>query len=373
MRTLDSDNRRVESYVQARLQRLMRLRWRRASDRPCDLLAARLPDGSAWREREVPMWKRSEVERLTGLTRHMIQDLCNQNVSGDGLGFWEPAVSKPGYSRFDEGDLLAFYLVRQLTKAGFTLREVEPAVFDLLEEGDAFTEALRVKEQRLRERQSKIDASLQALSYLEDAAVAAPDERLQVVMAGALEQSLQWALAAAAQDARSAGEVLPPRGQAHVARQARMVIAEIVVAIQGDMPQRLLDVVGDTLGEEAVCSTFVRLSERLAGLLEAGEMPDSRSAATFSWALASCLAGQVRGDGSGESFKETSGRRVRTVPANACATRCYALRALARFLSEPENGVPVELVLGNGSFSYLAQATAACVNELDKVANEKEG
>ena len=54
------------------------------------------------------MWKRSEVERLTGLGRHTIQDLCNQNTSRDGLGFWEPAVMKPGYSRFDEGDLLLF-------------------------------------------------------------------------------------------------------------------------------------------------------------------------------------------------------------------------------------------------------------------------
>lgn len=319
------------------------------------------------------MWKRSEVERLTGLTRHMIQDLCNQNVSGDGLGFWEPAVSKPGYSRFDESDLLAFYLVRQLTKAGFTLREVEPAVFDLLEEGDAFAEVLRAKEQRLRERQSKIDASLQVLSYLEDAAAAAPGERLQTVMAEALEQSLQRALAAAAQDARSAGEALPPRERAHVARQAHMVIAEIVVAVQGDVPQRLLGMVGDMPSEEAVRSTFVHLSERLAGLLEAGEKPESRSAAAFSWVLASCLAGQVRRGGLGESFEETSGRWVREAPANARATRCYALRVLARFLSEPENGVPVELVLGNGSFSYLAQATAACVNELDNVANEKEG
>lgn len=87
------------------------------------------------------MWKRSQVEQLTGLTRHTIQDLCNPNTAGDGLGFWRPAVSKPGYSRFDEGDLLAFYLVRQLTKAGFTLREVEPAVFDLLEDDGSFGRA----------------------------------------------------------------------------------------------------------------------------------------------------------------------------------------------------------------------------------------
>ena len=58
------------------------------------MLAARLPGGTGWSAREVPMWKRSDVERLTGLTRHMIQDLCNPNTTGDGLGFWEPAISK---------------------------------------------------------------------------------------------------------------------------------------------------------------------------------------------------------------------------------------------------------------------------------------
>ena len=93
------------------------------------------------------MWKRSEVERLTGLGRHTIQDLCNQNTSRDGLGFWEPAVMKPGYSRFDEGDLLAFYLVRQLIKVGFTAAEVGPIVLEMAEKDDAFVCALRKRAQ----------------------------------------------------------------------------------------------------------------------------------------------------------------------------------------------------------------------------------
>ena len=88
------------------------------------------------------MWERSQVERLTGLSRHMIQDLCYHNTKGGGLGFWEPAVSKPGYSRFDEGDLLMFYLVGQLKRAGFTLREVEPTVFAILENDDSLVRTL---------------------------------------------------------------------------------------------------------------------------------------------------------------------------------------------------------------------------------------
>ena len=64
------------------------------------------------------MWERSQVERLTGLSRHMIQDLCYHNTKGGGLGFWEPAVSKPGYSRFDEGDLLMFRKTNQLPPVG---------------------------------------------------------------------------------------------------------------------------------------------------------------------------------------------------------------------------------------------------------------
>ena len=140
------------------------------------------------------MWKRSDVERLTGLTRHMIQDLCNPNTSRDGLGFWEPAISKPGYSRFDEGDLLAFYLVRQLMKAGFTLREIESAVFDLMEDDDSFERALRRKATVLHRRRAELDSKLSALEYLEVAATAATDDRLYAVMEVALTQSAERAV-----------------------------------------------------------------------------------------------------------------------------------------------------------------------------------
>ena len=135
------------------------------------------------------MWERSQVEKLTGLSRHMIQDLCYHNTKSGGLGFWEPAVSKPGYSRFDEGDLLAFYLVRQLMKAGFTLKEIESAVFDLMEDDDSFERALRRKATVLHRRRAELDSKLSVLEYLEVAATAATDDRLYAVMEVALTQS----------------------------------------------------------------------------------------------------------------------------------------------------------------------------------------
>ena len=36
------------------------------------ILAARLPGGTGWGGKEVPMWQRSEVERLTGIGRSTI-------------------------------------------------------------------------------------------------------------------------------------------------------------------------------------------------------------------------------------------------------------------------------------------------------------
>lgn len=175
------------------------------------------------------MWKRSDVERLTGLTRHMIQDLCNPNTSGDGLGFWEPAISKPGYSRFDEGDLLAFYLVRQLMKAGFTLKEIESAVFDLMEDDDSFERTLRRKATVLHRRRAELDSKLSALEYLEVAATAVTDDRLYAVMEVALTQSAERAVHVATTEAQAAeaDEELVRRGM-------RELVAAVLSVLRGE-------------------------------------------------------------------------------------------------------------------------------------------
>lgn len=331
-------------------------------------LAARKPGGTAWGAGEVPMWKRSQVEQLTGLTRHTIQDLCNPNTAGDGLGFWRPAVSKPGYSRFDEGDLLAFYLVRQLTKAGFTLREVEPAVFDLLETDDAFALTVRAKESRLRARRSELDGKLDALACLERAAAHAAGERLFSVMEEALLRS-------AGRAAMSAGE----RDAAHPD------IAGVHAVLEGLVRQMLL-----VLRGEDACPAFDLLRRRIGEL--ASDDPESPSAEHTLWELVDAVrygggaAARVADASAVRASAEEHGAQAQG-PADAPADEGepgdgelrfrggdrLAMRALARFLKEAENGVPVELVFGEGSFSFLARAAAACADRFEEEVHDDGG
>ena len=173
------------------------------------------------------MWRRSEVEQLTGLGRHTIQDLCNQNTSRDGLGFWRPAVMKPGYSRFDEGDLLAFYLVRQLTKVGFAPAELGPVVLEMAEKGDAFVCALRMRAHALANRRSEIDMQMAALERFEEAAASsAPEERLYAVMTSELMASAERATDAAACELR-APDAVRERVRKCLVREASNLVASI--------------------------------------------------------------------------------------------------------------------------------------------------
>lgn len=241
------------------------------------------------------MWRRSEVEQLTGLGRHTIQDLCNQNTSRDGLGFWKPAVMKPGYSRFDEGDLLAFYLVRQLTKVGFAPAEVGPVVLEMTEKGDAFVRALRTRAHVLADRRSEIDMQLSALERFEEAAAGStPEERLYAVMTSELVASAERAIDVAASELRTSDSVRE-RVRARLAGAAR----DLVASIRGEA-------VGLSVDE-----------------------------------VEACLA-------AGYAAKGVSCERV------------LLARAVAHFLSEAENGVPIELAFGRGSFARLKQAALAC-------------
>ena len=241
------------------------------------------------------MWRRSEVEQLTGLGRHTIQDLCNQNTSRDGLGFWKPAVMKPGYSRFDEGDLLAFYLVRQLTKVGFAPSEVGPVVLEMTEKGDALVRTLRTRTHVLANRRSEIDMQMSALERFEEAAASsAPEERLYAVMTSELTASAERAVGVTASELQAS----------HTARErARMRLVgmahDLVATIRGEA----LDV---SVDEVEACLTEGRSTEE-----------------------ASC-------------------------------EQSLLARATARFLGEVENGVPIELAFGKGSFARLKQAALAC-------------
>lgn len=331
------------------------------------VLAARLPGGTAWRAREVPMWKRSDVERLTGLTRHMIQDLCNPNTSGDGLGFWEPAISKPGYSRFDEGDLLAFYLVRQLMKAGFTLKEIESAVFDLMEDDDSFERALRRKATVLHRRRAELDSKLSALEYLEVAATAATDDRLYAVMEVALTQSAERAVHVATTEAQAAeaDEELVRRGM-------RELVAAVLGALCGE--DASAEDAPAEIGGCGIAPLVAGWARAVADLLADDAAPATAGAQRLIQKMAHAIASE--GASAGGHAGGVHDALASECSGNACealASECtsgvrdaLAVRALAAFLNESENGVPIELVFGEGSFAFLAQAAVARVNDMDR-------
>lgn len=330
-----------------RLQRCIR---ERARGTALSALAARQPGGSAWRTREVPMWKRSEVEKLTGLTRHMIQDLCNPNTSRDGLGFWKPAVSKPGYSRFDEGDLLAFYLVRQLMKAGFTLREVGPVVYDMLEDGAAFETRIAEKATELRAHRAQCDAKLSTLRMLENTLPCAPVNRLFAVMDTALVQSMERSVTDASQElgvdvgeATQAAELLQDA-------VVRLLTALDMGAVQHrwmargqDDPRRV---------DEKTCE-IACLRESITLLRGRGVASTSHDATACVWHFAHMLACGQEEDSYRGCFAHDQDTRTALI-----------VHALNRFLHETENGVPVELICGEGSFAYLAEAAQAAVDAL---------
>lgn len=326
------------------------------------VLAARLPGGTAWRAREVPMWKRSDVERLTGLTRHMIQDLCNPNTSRDGLGFWEPVISKPGYSRFDEGDLLAFYLVRQLMKAGFTLKEIESAVFDLMEDDDSFERALRRKAMVLHRRRAELDSKLSALEYLEMAASVSADERLYAVMEVALGQSAERAVRAAASEVQ-----VTEADEESVRRGMRELVAAVLGVLRGEGAPA-------EMGGHGIAPLVAGWARAIADLLSDDAAPANAGAQRLIREMAHAVAseGASTGGRAGSVHDalatECAGNACDALPSEctSSARDGLAVRALAAFLNESENGVPIELVFGEGSFAFLAQAAVARVNDMDK-------
>ena len=295
------------------------------------------------------MWERSQVEKLTGLSRHMIQDLCYHNTKSGGLGFWEPAVSKPGYSRFDEGDLYMFYLVGQLKRAGFTLAEVESAVSDILEDGDALDRTVRAKARSLHARRAEFDGKLAALECLADAVAAQPTERLFAVMEAALERSVERAVQATAfvQDT-----------DIEVAERVRTGLSTAVdwllAVLRGDADAADAD---SSSGSGERCRALV---DRVAELVADEIAPTCAAAKQVVWDIADTVAnGRMRAVDGGAMADGAPGY------AGADSGVTFAVRALAAFLSEAENGVPIELVFGNGAFAFLVQAACACAADTD--------
>ena len=304
------------------------------------------------------MWERSQVEQLTGLSRHMIQDLCYQDTKRGGLAFWEPAVSKPGYSRFDEGDLMMFFLVGQLKRAGFTLAEVEATVFDILEEDGALDATLRKKAHVLHERRTSLDGQLTALGCLEEAAAAEPSERLYAVMTSTLAQSIDRAIAEAAghQGTPAEHEGTLPADSIEQMRARLLSMADtLVAALRGEVAPG-----GSFRADEKLRAIAAAVRE----LVGDGCEPTCPAAHRVVMAFVHYIA--ISEDDARDAFAE-----------HACVTDAssflgfnntkgwFALRALVAFFKDAGNGVPIELVLGNGSFAFLGKAVAACAASFD--------
>lgn len=280
------------------------------------------------------MWERSQVERLTGLSRHMIQDLCYHNTKGGGLGFWEPAVSKPGYSRFDEGDLLMFYLVGQLKRAGFTLREVEPTVFAILENDDSLVRTLQGKADELHARRAELADQLSALGCLEDAVLSKPADRLYAVMEAVLVQSIDRAVEDAGQGLGATRESVDV---------VHALLIDVAHGVMGELRYGVshVDAADDAAGMR-LCIGEARAS--VASLLHRGMVPTGPAACGF-----------VR-----RVSRKLARRCALGTPAEARTHAELIMRALAHVLGDVESGVPVELLFGNGSYAFLAQAFRVC-------------
>ncbi len=294
------------------------------------------------------MWKRSEVERLTGLTRHMIQDLCNQNTAGDGLAFWVPAVSKPGYSRFDEGDLLVFFLVKQLSCAGFALSEVAGAAGDMLEDGMAFEEHMHAKADTLRGDREALEAKIRTADLLEASASYAPEQRIYAIMDMVIARDIDWAIK---------NDVLAAQVDSALVRNVREVCArarEDVFQAMGWAVNGPHVKMEEARSEKAPTWEVDRFNDSLADLMDRDVAATDDEAVRFIWETAASAWRKwgVRG-------MQPARRRDEELAVS------LIVRAASMFLSKREHGVPVELVCGRGTFGYLGQASEACVERLE--------
>lgn len=288
------------------------------------------------------MWQRSEVEKLTGLSRHAIQDLCNQNTAAGGLGFWVPAISKPGFARYDEGDLLAFYLVKQFFKAGFTLAQMESVVFDMFETDSSFAQALSAQQNKLEAYRDKVNAKLTALAQIKQSLVSAPENRPYAIMEAALTSNCNTAFAKATAPADK--NLLSKAQLDQFYHRAHLVVQTMFAIIKGESPASYYE-------------HLQRLGEQIQALLAKGVSPKSQEAQQLVYLQAAALSGLQllqQQPSSNNTFDATQ------LPTQESLLFEAALIFITTFCAEPENGTPIELVLGAKSFGFLAHASKAC-------------
>ena len=265
------------------------------------------------------MWMRSSVERLTGMSKRSIQELCSQSRHSDGVAFWHPAESRPGYSRFDRLDMLAFYLVSRFRAAGFTLAEMSDIVPSAFCADGSCAQLLEDKVERLTKKRDELDGA--------------------IACARALRSHLS-------NDIRDGGGTKP--------------LERIVRGCIIDAAARAYEDLANEEGASASVSEFRAELERM--LESPSAIDNAKSSEGQKGGKVGCLRqlAQLMEGGVPPDSDEAQG-----VVAEALGTigdaeaSPIALRAALRLLDEEGFGALIEIVYGEGSYEYAHCALRA--------------
>ena len=293
------------------------------------------------------MWLRSEVEQLTGVAKRKIQRLCDQNMNKDGLAFWKPAVSKPGYSEYDETDLLVFLLVGKFCAAGYTLREIKPAFADMACSSEGFARSLKGKRDHLERERARIDAELEALGQIE-AAASLPGDSLACVTDN-FDALVFSEAARCLNDACMRALKQYPE----LADEAMRVIEASGVDLSDlDAYESLEDYafnVFENLEGSNVEAQVERVFTEFSNLYEAGCKADSEEMRVF--------------------LSNTARKWTRV---QSDAETLFALHFMELLLEHPFMKVFVECGFGSGASSYLVEALQNAIGHFNEFATESE-
>lgn len=288
------------------------------------------------------MWSRSQVEQLTGVAKRKIQRLCDQNTNKDGLAFWRPAVSKPGYSEYDEADLLVFLLVGKFCAAGYALREIKPAFADMACSGEDFAQNLNAKREHLEKERARISAALEALGQIE-AAAGLPGENHACVTdnfdALFFNEAARCLSDACMRALRQYPELAD---EAMRAIEAPDVDLSCLDAYEG-VEDYVFDMFDHLKGSDAVAQVE-RLFTEFNGLYEAGYKADSVEMRAF--------------------LTDTARKQAR---ARSGAETLFILHFMVLLLEYPFMRVFVECEFGNGASSYLMEAMQGAIRHFDEL------
>lgn len=124
--------------------------------------------------------------------------------------------------------------------------------------------------------------------------------------------------------------------------------------------------IADLLADDAAPATAG--AQRLVREMAHAVAGEGASAGRHAGSVHDALATESAGSSRDVLASECGGNACEALASGraSSARDALAVCALAAFLNESENGVPIELVFGEGSFAFLAQAAVARANNMDK-------